>query len=442
MGPRVDHSAAILCIPVLDSPSMDPRTQVILLHGTALFPWMVKWARQWTREGSPLREELQRQFGDQCQIEPFEWSGRNTFRARLQAAQALQDRLMRIGPNARAILVCHSHAGNIALLACRKDEVQARIAGIVTMATPYLVVRRRPMAARASTAAGVVLLAMYAVAALVVTFYISYFFLIVTGSEQNGFIAFAVTALAAIYVAIRSKNRWRAAATPLGSEHVLPDVFSTPLLILRCAGDEASGVLSTAAIASMAATRAWTRLWDVGTWGDIGPGLTRFPWVLITIAASIAAVFGLGWLVRYEYLEGNLEWGFLLLVPALLLGAFAAIVVSAPLSFLAWRYGWGLLGTVAALPLSFALLFAGVPFGIPPGLCGLMTEITVEPTPLGRWEVETYSSAPAAEGSAPLNHSQVYVHPHAIARICEWIRGLGGVAGRLEGDAPATQARI
>ncbi|MEO7190840.1 MAG: hypothetical protein ABI051_07255 [Vicinamibacterales bacterium] len=72
---------------------------------------------------------------------PFTWSGDNTFQARQEAIDALKTRLcesLEASDEPHAI-VAHSHGGAVALAAVAGLEarLQARVAGIVTMGTPF-----------------------------------------------------------------------------------------------------------------------------------------------------------------------------------------------------------------------------------------------------------------------------------------------------------------
>lgn len=400
-----------------ETPGVNPPVRIILMHGTILFPWMRTSVRRWTRPGSAIRDALQRQFGDRCLIETFDWSGRNSFNARLSAAKELEARLTGGDPGVRNFLVCHSHAGNACLLACRSDRVRATVAGIVTMATPFLLVRQRPFATKASAAAKSVVLWTYGVAAIVFTFAV----LIATGTEPS-LTFFLVMAGLAFYGGYRLADRWDPAAPPLGEDHLLPDPISSPVLILRCTGDEATGAFATATMLSMAASRTWISICSVGELSEKDGQSKLFHWVLGLISGATALVVGLG-LLKFmrEYLSDADMGTSLVLLPALLILAFALVVVVPLLSWLGWKVTWQFAGQLASVPLSAFLIFTGMPFGLRPSLRAVKTEVTAEATPLGRWEVETFASTPLNEGAVPLNHSQVYDHPAAIQRISDWI---------------------
>jgi hypothetical protein len=102
----------------------------------------------WTKEGSFLREELQKAFGDQIHFhDDFVWSGWPTHTARHIAAKRLKGYLLDLTQrNAGChVLICHSHGGMVAAYALRDRDVQSQIAGLVTLSTPFLVARRRQL---------------------------------------------------------------------------------------------------------------------------------------------------------------------------------------------------------------------------------------------------------------------------------------------------------
>ena len=87
------------------------RGVITLVHGT-----FARRAR-WIRPGSKIFLHLRRAG---YEVEAFQWSGRNSFRARSRAADQLRLRLEENAsrrPGLRQIVIAHSHGGNVALLA-------------------------------------------------------------------------------------------------------------------------------------------------------------------------------------------------------------------------------------------------------------------------------------------------------------------------------------
>ena len=107
--------------------------QIILVHGT--------WARgaTWTRKGSLLRQALESRFPN-AELREFTWTGRNANRARFGAHFDLEAALMveeMQGHRPRRVLVCHSHAGNIAL-GVANFRIYGLLSAIVTISSPFL----------------------------------------------------------------------------------------------------------------------------------------------------------------------------------------------------------------------------------------------------------------------------------------------------------------
>src|SRR5437016_330262 len=102
----------------------------------------------WFEEGSTFREEVACRVGGQVAFVQFDWSGRNSLRARSKAAQGLAEQLARFAtsePDARQAVIAHSHGGNVAAHAVALLDADARPAGIATLATPFLHVRGRTL---------------------------------------------------------------------------------------------------------------------------------------------------------------------------------------------------------------------------------------------------------------------------------------------------------
>jgi pimeloyl-ACP methyl ester carboxylesterase len=109
----------------------------LLVHGT--------WAPEspWTLPDSPLCRTLRN-----AHFVPrvFEWTGKNSVRARAAASDELAAELRSIydaAPDCEIVVISHSHGGNVALRAINDSGV--RTAGLVAMSTPFLQAdERRP----------------------------------------------------------------------------------------------------------------------------------------------------------------------------------------------------------------------------------------------------------------------------------------------------------
>lgn len=111
------------------------RAVVTLVHGT--------WARNagWPKEGSILRREVTAALGAGTTFRRFRWSGRNRHRARLGAARELQAYLRQgfeLHPDAEHFIIAHSHGGNVVTYALADPQIRNRLAGVVSLATPFI----------------------------------------------------------------------------------------------------------------------------------------------------------------------------------------------------------------------------------------------------------------------------------------------------------------
>jgi hypothetical protein len=129
------------------------RRTIILVHGTwgrgfcakrrevSLYP---PNKRRWFEEGSQFRTGLDaglKSASLDWPIRPFLWSGANSVYARDCAARELSDQLTKDlhgDPDAKAVIVAHSHGGNVALRALQHLNSMAGRIRVVTLATPFL----------------------------------------------------------------------------------------------------------------------------------------------------------------------------------------------------------------------------------------------------------------------------------------------------------------
>lgn len=114
---------------------------VTLVHGT--------FARgtAWTQDGSMLRARVAESLEanvDEIVFDSFEWSGRNTHKARIKAGYELADHIVQLRkglPDCRHFIVAHSHGGNVALLAHKHLPAELHALGIATLGTPFVYAR-------------------------------------------------------------------------------------------------------------------------------------------------------------------------------------------------------------------------------------------------------------------------------------------------------------
>src|SRR5215510_13269461 len=128
------------------------RCSIILVHGTwgrGFFPKRRQVSllspnkRWWFEEGSQFRTALDAALKSASldwPIRAFLWSGSNSVHARDRAARDLSKQLREDlkDPNATAVIIAHSHGGNVVLRALQHLDSMAGRIRVVTLATPFL----------------------------------------------------------------------------------------------------------------------------------------------------------------------------------------------------------------------------------------------------------------------------------------------------------------
>jgi alpha-beta hydrolase superfamily lysophospholipase len=110
---------------------------VVFIHGT-----FAQWSR-WPK----LDEVVVRALPPPVHLHYFEWSGRNTVRARADAAKELVSEVRRVtadATDARIYFIGHSHGGNVAFLALKDRALRARTSLVICLSTPFISARYRP----------------------------------------------------------------------------------------------------------------------------------------------------------------------------------------------------------------------------------------------------------------------------------------------------------
>src|SRR5687767_4485493 len=125
---------------------MEPPRPVLitLVHGT-FAP-----GAAWTRDDSALCKALRERLPG-ASIGAFPWSGRNSNKARLDAALELaqwtETRITECerehGGPIDHYVIAHSHGGNVALYACRSRHFADHLTKLVCLSTPFLSARVR-----------------------------------------------------------------------------------------------------------------------------------------------------------------------------------------------------------------------------------------------------------------------------------------------------------
>ncbi|WP_341538470.1 hypothetical protein [Streptacidiphilus pinicola] len=382
-----------------------PDAIVTLVPGT----WAGKAA--WTQADSPLSRAL---TAAGCEVAPFEWSHSNSFRARMRAAVRLADQIqgrIKENPDARQWIVAHSHGGNVALHAVRllrRTCTDAPRVSTVTLATPFIHVRRR-----AISGWSVFVLAMFGVGVIALAavtlagghwrdwpYYVSALVLgeallcIGGGAMHRGFLQRGnlfiwlgrrITANPGgwLYDVIDAVSRGdfirRGYQRHIFASVQSPKVAPDELIVLRAAGDEASLGLATGQFLgwiSALLSRPLTNFWL---------------WLCITGAVRV----------------------FLL----------AGVVIHRP-SHLAVRiviYASMAPGFVALAAVS-VMLAAAVPFGWDGPFLAMFASYSAEAVPPGQTTV-VQLEPPAEAGSKGLAHSRLYRSEQGINMIVTLICG-------------------
>ncbi|MFZ3328128.1 MAG: hypothetical protein WA231_20570, partial [Methylocella sp.] len=195
---------------------------------------------------SPLVKALRTKLGDGVQVEPFQWSGRNSHYARSRAATALRQHIQNCSERyfgADQFVIAHSHGGNVALYALRDPAVRGDVRGIVGLSTPFIYCRRRDLGLGGLFSVGVFLLALYGMAAqgLILRLLPDWTstprkFVAMLSLAFLGLVFYLV--LWVVSLALLKKGP-SGVLSDLSESFRLPDLEPDELLVVRAPGDEA-----------------------------------------------------------------------------------------------------------------------------------------------------------------------------------------------------------
>jgi hypothetical protein len=143
---------------VLDRPDIHVYSiNITLLHGTWGQGFLkndteshTSNSKRWFSSNSEFSNNLinnLKERGIVCRVTSTLWSGSNSIVARDEAAAILAQHLNsqhKEHPNTKQIVVAHSHGGNVALRATNYIEFTENI-NLITIATPFIQIRRRPI---------------------------------------------------------------------------------------------------------------------------------------------------------------------------------------------------------------------------------------------------------------------------------------------------------
>ena len=330
--------------------------------------------------------------------------------------------MQREWPEARHMLIGHSHGGFVALSALRGATLDERFCGVACLSTPFLMARVRPMSrlARAGLTVTPALLVAFGLGQAVERSPL--------GAIVDRHEPLQVTFALLVLVLAAFAWRWTPRAVQALSARVLermqlPELAPNQLFVMRAPGDEASAALGAAQILNFAVSRIWDRasslLDDAIRRGDVwleAVGRIRWPLHAFNVALVASALL------------------LALVVPRTLINADTANVICAVLLGIAgisWGLllgeSWGkligllLLGVIAA-PLPVLLALLAIPFAPELAVVSLVLNVSAEPTPPGVWTVRQLRPEPdsAGDASATLMHSVAYQDTAAIASLIEW----------------------
>jgi hypothetical protein len=418
---------------------------VILIHGT--WPRKQRGADSkhraaWCEETSLCRKEVRAAFCESADIRVFEWAGANSPDARLAAADQLNHfiaELRRQRPRARVYVVAHSHAGNVVLYAEQRATEPSGINGAVFLSAPFLLVAPRVLGPRlaqkleltASLAFMFLILVIYAV---VWPASATKAYSLFHSATWKGFwLTFVPIGLVGGLLArfgliprLRALHRW----SHLYARSLrLPSELPYPVLIIRGAGDEATGALGATQLISHLATR-----------------VLRAGFRLVPEDAEHKHTKPAHWRVRWQWLPrfvkagllicvvGCIAMGMLVIARALgvhpstgithLAGAVTLLLLSIGVLVMAWEAMSQLLVIPPFLLLSGIAAFSAIPFGLRFVMATFGLDVSAEPTPPGRWTCfQLEPNGDPYECRRGLSHG-THSNPAALKEMSRWFREL------------------
>jgi pimeloyl-ACP methyl ester carboxylesterase len=379
---------------------------VILVHGT--------FARdaQWTKSDSKLRRELRDLFGEHAAYYRHQWSGHNTFRARNEAAAALATELKRLGdsfPRARLFIIAHSHGGNVALKALTSEIIQS-VGGVVCLATPVLTARKRQYPGTT----GMMFNWMGVVPSLLVTIPLEE----VIGKDYAAFLFFALCGVVCAAIKLA-----RSRISKLDFTEHYDCIQSDKVLFMRAPGDEASLAIGTAHVLSLlvekvavAPVQAAERMFMLLE--DFRIRLLSHKVRTFSALAALFALFVLG-----EATEEGADVFISRVIVLPIIVAFGALLLWGPfLVYLVICFYASLL----FLPMVLVTGLAALAVGPELAMGAVMTYMTAEVCPPGRWTViqipaDQSESYGLPRGEPTLQHSIIYESEHALRLMRGWL---------------------
>ncbi|MCX6214109.1 alpha/beta fold hydrolase [Spirosoma sp.] len=398
----------------------DVQTVITLVHGT------FATHAPWIQADSLMCRALHKHFGDTTQVIPFTWSGGNTHSARQKASKRLRDHLtdqVETYKDAHHYLVCHSHGGNVALHAISGTPLEDQISGVVCLATPFLVARKRNLGGdlgkHFTGAAGLVVAIVTGVMFGILPSWISPFRVRATVGVG---LATLLVGLPMYFIA----QRWLKFADGLLKDLTSPAIDPEKVIIMRSPADEASGALSLFQFVSHLSVRLYTTLFDLYEWTErVAVKLVKQKRRLVTtLIISIIVFSGLLYVILNGEYGSQSDWFstgiYLLVVLVFFIGASAYCLLTGREESVTFFFQ--LPGAVVAWPVSLLLIILLLPFGWEIALANILLDVTAESTPIGSWRVQLWEP-PTSDSlvARPLMHSVLYEDSRVLESICQWI---------------------
>lgn len=386
------------------------RVVVTLIHGTGAPD------APWTKDGSKLRKAVHDAFPGGVEFRTLSWSGDNTIGARRAAAVKLRAQILADpvrAADARHFFVAHSHGGNIALYALRDPAVRERITGVATLATPFLIARKRDFGRQGLNPLYVGLLPWsWLVAELIHRF--------IWPSAQF------LTPLGTVVIfmlLVRLVVWLERGAGKVAEDLQLTSPAQGRLWIARMSDDEATAALQAGQFAATIVAQINLFFFRANEWAEkIGASSWRISGWRVAGGLAIAVLFWtVGKFLGVDDRSAPVLWGFIIAI-----GIGALIIL------------WGLLpqaprvvvpyaaGLVAPLALVLAILLV-LPFGPAVAMYSFLLEMSAEATPLGPWTVHQYEAqlsgvSVGLDAEPALTHSRVYGQWDVLDGLTTWMK--------------------
>lgn len=345
--------------------------RTLLIHGT-----FSRKAR-WTEPGGAFTAKVAARLGP-CVIERLLWSGDNSSRERIKAAHRAKKWIAEQSAE-RIYIIGHSHGGYIAALAASM-AADPRVR-VITMSTPFFNIVAQPIHTAARKIDGLddscrFLLVLGWMLALVIPVTLS-----AAGGDRRGGVFFVFPALSLVYpvICLAFWQRIRAAMHTLfrylnscaGKMSEVSRIALLPeqLTVCRAAGDEASGLLAISQVACS------MLLGIQKTAATLNRYIRRLEFLIshkiMQTAPGLTAIGALAFIGLYFRTDPMVK---LVVLPPIVVGLFCLC-----------RLFSIIVEVLLAIPVWVLSFLVNLPFGVELAVRSWIISISVEATPVGRW---------------------------------------------------------